>query len=538
VINANEARLAEIAAVQRDIRSGPQGPAVGAFFDFDGTVVHGFGRRAGWATLQQKVQRKTTSAAMISSLLAGLSGRKTAAHVRRIERLVGRIWRGRSQEDFELVEDRLFNRFVAARLYPEAWQLIRAHLGAGHTVVITSAAVRFQIRATARELGVDHVLCTEPVISNGVLTGDIDGDVLWGTYKADAVGAFARSNGVELADSYAYSNGGSDVPLLSVVGNPMTVNPDRGLASVAARHGWRVLRFRSRGGPGPYRIARTLFAVFGFCVAAAAAVVCSLGRDRRTALDRTYVWVSTAVLRGAGLRVRVIGAEHLRAPRPAVFVVNHQSQIDPFVVGYVLRTVVAPVAAKKVKHYPIVGPMARFIGTTFIDQSSPGQGRNAVESLVAVLDSNLSVGIAPEGRASPTPQLLPFKKGAFHLAAQARVPIIPIVIRNAGEALWRSSAFVRPGTIDVAVLAPIDVSSWTSETLDQRIEQLRQLYFDTLTHWPQTPTQRLKRSPHRERRGRRAETPCADDYVGSHATSPARQRLDPPVSPPQDGIVA
>jgi putative phosphoserine phosphatase / 1-acylglycerol-3-phosphate O-acyltransferase len=221
VIDANEARLAQLAAVQRDIRSGPQGPAVGAYFDFDGTVVHRVGRvRASWAVLQQKLQRKPTSAAMISSLLAGLSGRKSAAYVKRVDRLVYEICRGRSEEELELVEDRLFARFVAGRLYPEAWQLIRAHLSAGHTVVIASAAERFQIRAAARQLGVDHVLCTEPAICEGVLTGGIDGDVPWGSHKADAVNAFAHSSGIELADSYAYSNGGADAALLSVVGNP------------------------------------------------------------------------------------------------------------------------------------------------------------------------------------------------------------------------------------------------------------------------------------------------------------------------------
>jgi putative phosphoserine phosphatase / 1-acylglycerol-3-phosphate O-acyltransferase len=498
VISTDEAHFVEMAAVQRGISNGPQGPTVGAFFDFDGTVAHGSRRvRAGWARLQLELrrqsQRRPTSAGMISSLLAGLSGRKTAADVKRISRLIRESWRGRSVGDFELVEDRFFTRFLAGRLYPEAWQLIREHLSAGHTVVIASAAVRFQIRAAARELGVEHVLCTEPAISNGVLTGDIDGDVLWGSYKADAVKSFARSRGIELADSYAYSNGGADVALLSMVGNPVAVNPDRGLASVAANRDWRVLRFRARGGPGLYRVARTLFAVLGFCVAAAAAMMCSLGQDRRTALDRTYVWVSTAVLRCAGLRLRITGSEHIRAARPAVFVLNHQSQLDPFIVGYTLRAAVVPVAAKKVKHYPIVGPVARFIGTVFIDHSLPGQGRRAVESLVAKLESNMSVAIAPEGRASLTPQLLPFKKGAFHLAAQARVPVIPIVIRNAGEALWRSATFVRPGTIDVTILAPIDVSSWSSETLDQRIEQLRHRYLDTLTHWPQTPAQRSKR---------------------------------------------
>jgi putative phosphoserine phosphatase / 1-acylglycerol-3-phosphate O-acyltransferase len=494
VINANEARLAEIAAVQRDIRSGPQGPAVGAFFDFDGVVVHGFGGvRAGWTRLQQKLQRKPTSAATISSLLAGLPGRKSAADAKRIDRLVHETCRGRSEADLELLEDRLFTRYIAGRLYPEAWQLIRAHLSAGHTVVITCAAMRFQIRAAARELGVDHVLCTEPAVSNGVLTGDVDGEVLWGSYKADAVEAFASSRGIELANSYAYANGGSDVALLSVVANPMAVNPDRGLASVAARRNWRVLRFRSRGRAGLYRIARSLLAIFGFCVAAGAAVVCSLGRDRRTASDRICVWSSTAALRGAGLRLRVTGAEHLRAPRPAVFVFNHQSQVDTFVIPCLLRTAFTGVVTKKANQYPMLGRVLRYAGVTFIDHSSTGQGRNAVESLVAELNSNVSVGIAPEGRVSATPQLLPFKKGAFHLAVQARVPLIPIVIRNSGEALWRSAAFVRPGTIDVAILEPIDVSSWSSETLDQHIEQLRHQYFETLTHWPQPFSQRSNR---------------------------------------------
>jgi putative phosphoserine phosphatase/1-acylglycerol-3-phosphate O-acyltransferase len=430
---------------------------------------------------------------MVSSLLAGLTGRKTAAEIARIDRLVRETWCGRNEADFEVVEDRLFTRFVAGRLYSEAWQLIRAHLSAGHTVVITSAAARFQVRGTARALGVDHVLCTEPTVLNRVLTGAIDGAVLCGTHKADAVKSFASSNGIELADSYAYSNGGSDAPLLSVVGNPIAVNPDRDLAALVAGRSWRVLRFRSRGYASPYRIARTLFAVFGFCVAVGAAMVCSLGQHGRTAIDRTCVWASTAVLRGAGVRLRIIGSEHLRAPRPAVFVFNHQSQIDTFVIPCLLRTSFTGVLTMKAKRYPMLGRVLRFAGVTFINQSAPGQGRNAVESLVAEIESNVSVGMAPEGRVSPTPQLLPFKKGAFHLAIQAGVPVIPIVIRNSGEVLWRSAAVIRPGTIDVAILEPIDVSSWSPETLDQHIEQLRHRYLDTLTHWPQTPTERPER---------------------------------------------
>lgn len=460
-----------------NIHTGPQGPDVAAFFDFDGTMLHGFDRVHAFFSV---LWRNTKTAKALQSWLVGLSGGKTPAHAGRLRRLISSVWRGRSEEEFTRIEDRVFTHHIAGHLYAEAWQLIRAHRAAGHTVVIATAATRFQVRAAARELDIDQILCTEITVSEGALTGHIDGELLWGKHKADAVKAYAINNGIELTRSYGYSNGQSDVPMLSLVGNPTAVNPDRGLSRVAAERNWARLSFRARGRTGPYHVARTMIGLLAFIGAATAAFICSLGRTRRTDIDRMYRWVSTAALRSAGLRVHVTGAEYTRAPRPAVFVFNHQSQIDALVIPYVLRAAFIAVVTMKARRYPLFGHVMRFVGVTFIDSTSPAQAIRTMAPLVAELKSDQSVAIAPEGRVSPTPDLLPFKKGAFRLAAEASVPIIPIVIHNSGEALWRSATFIRPGTINVTVLEPIDISSWDPNTLDQNIERVRELYRDTL----------------------------------------------------------
>ncbi|MFC9433710.1 HAD-IB family hydrolase [Nocardia sp. NPDC057030] len=465
----------ELHAVIRAIRNGPPGPEIGAFFDFDGTLFRGFHR-----VRISNLRRRPASNDLMDSLLSGLSGHRTGARLRGIERLISATWRGRPTADFEQVEDQLFTRHIAGHLYPEAWHLVRAHRAAGHTVVLTTAATRFQVCGLANALGIEHRVCTEPVIEDGRLTGRVHGLVVSGSHKADLVDEFAADNGVRLDMSHAYSNSAADIPLLRLVGHPIAINPDRALRSTAERDSWQVLRFRNHC-PLPLRVARTALGLIGVVGAGMAAMLFSLRQSQRSGIDRMYTWVSTTGLRGAGMRVRITGAEYARAPRPAVFVFNHQSQLDVLIVPYVLRGGLTGVVTEKVRRYPILGPLLRYVGAVFVDTNAPAQARRSIEPLVDVLKSGTSVAIAPEGRVSPTPELLPFKKGAFHLAAQAGVPIIPLVIHNSGRALWRSAITVRPGRIDVTVLPPIDVGEWNPDELDANINALRDLYMDTMT---------------------------------------------------------
>ena len=146
------------------------------------------------------------------------------------------------------------------------------------------------------------------------------------------------------------------------------------------------------------------------------------------------------------------GAHHIWDAQPAVFLFNHQSQLDVLVLGGLLRGNFAPVAKKELATNPLFGPLMRLLETAFIDRADNAQARKALEPAVERLRSGVSVVIAPEGTRSPTPSPGSFKKGAFHLAMQAGVPVVPLVFRNTGELMSRNAMIIHPGVVQVAVL--------------------------------------------------------------------------------------
>ncbi len=122
---------------------------------------------------------------------------------------------------------------------------------------------------------------------------------------------------------------------------------------------------------------------------------------------------------------------------------------------------------------------------------------SAYDILDKLRDEGISLAMAPEGTRSPTPRLGPFKKGAFHIAMQAGVPIVPVVIRNAGEIMWRGAQTLRGGTVQGAVLPPVDTSSWGPEDAGKYAEEVRGRFLDTLAAWPERRiAQQYDRSDH------------------------------------------
>jgi putative phosphoserine phosphatase/1-acylglycerol-3-phosphate O-acyltransferase len=77
-----------------------------------------------------------------------------------------------------------------------------------------------------------------------------------------------------------------------------------------------------------------------------------------------------------------------------------------------------------------------------------------------------------------------FKKGPFHIAMQAGVPVVPVVLRNTGELMWRGAQLIRPGTVEVMVLPPVDTSDWSPDEIGDRAEEVRQMYISALADWP------------------------------------------------------
>jgi len=209
-----------------------------------------------------------------------------------------------------------------------------------------------------------------------------------------------------------------------------------------------------------------------------------LNRSRRDAANFATSVGSDAALALAGVRLQVVGEENLWAERPAVFSFNHQSSIDMPVLGALVRRDLTGVAKKEAARDPRFAPVGALVDVAYVDRGNTKQAKQALAPVVEKLRAGVSIAIAPEGTRSPTPRLGRFKKGAFHIAMQAGVPIVPIVIRNAGEIMWKGSPFIRKGTIDVAVLEPIPTSDWKVEELDERIAEVRSLYLETLDDWP------------------------------------------------------
>jgi putative phosphoserine phosphatase/1-acylglycerol-3-phosphate O-acyltransferase len=210
----------------------------------------------------------------------------------------------------------------------------------------------------------------------------------------------------------------------------------------------------------------------------------ALNRSRRVAANLAASVGSDLALAVAGVDLDVLGEEHLWSHRPAVFVFNHQSSLDTLVLGSLLRRDFTGIAKKEAARDPRFAPIGALLDVVYIDRANSGAAREAMRPVVERIRSGTSLAIAPEGTRTPTPRLRPFKKGAFHIAMQAGVPMVPVVLRNAGQLMWRGEAVVHPGTLQVAVLPPIPTDDWSVDDLDARVADVRKRFEATLQRWP------------------------------------------------------
>jgi putative phosphoserine phosphatase/1-acylglycerol-3-phosphate O-acyltransferase len=466
-----------------DILDGPTGPESGAFFDFDGTLIDGYSAAA---FLRDRARRGDLSLGEATKLLrTGLDQRAGRTDFDHFMRVGVQAFRGHDAPNLARLGNRLLRGTLGGLLFPEMLEILAAHRRAGHTVVIASSALPFQVEPIARELGIRHVLCTRLETIGDLYTGRVEGPILWGPGKAAAVRSFARDEGIDLQHSYAYGNGDEDIEFLRAVGYPRPVNPKPELAALAERERWPVRRFGSRGRPGVGNVVRTAAAYGG--MAGAFGVGLGLGvlkRSRRDAVNFTMSAGTDVALALAGIRVNVSGAEHLHSHRPAVFIFNHQSILDGLILMNLVREDVTGVAKKEVAAQPGFGQFAKLANMAFVDRANTSQAVSALGPVVERLREGYSIAISPEGTRSATPAVGQFKKGAFHMAMQGQVPIVPIVIRNAGELLWRGATVMRSGQVDVHVHEPIPVDDWTPETLDEHVAEIRALFVRTLEDWP------------------------------------------------------
>ncbi len=512
--------------VVAEVEAQPDGPQIGAFFDFDGTIIAGF---SAFVFIREQVKRGEIApdeflklAAAMTSFGLGNMG-FSAMMIATMQ-----FRRGLSEAQYLECGEQLFREQIARRIYPESRALVQAHQSKGHTVAIVSSATRYQVEPTARDLDIEHVLCTELEVEDGKFTGGVIRPTCFGPGKVAAAEAIADRFGVDLDRSFVYSDSYDDIELLERVGNPRPLNPNSKLTRVAEERGWPISRFASRGRPSPWDWARSVAATASLVTSFAAGLpIWMLTGSRRKAQNFSYSLFAETASALIGLDLEVVGEHRLWEKRPAVFVFNHQSKADVVILLSLLRRDIAGVGKKEIRNMPVIGQVMEFGGTVLIDRKNSASAIDAMQPLVDVMrNDGRSVVIAPEGTRSVSPKLAPFKKGAFHLAMQAGVPIVPIVIHNALDVAPKGDFVFRPATVAVEVLPPVDTSQWSAGTVDQHVAEVRGLFLKALgqavpTSVPPStrPDTESAASATATRRKRKKRKKAAGKTSGKHKTA-------------------
>lgn len=201
-----------------------------------------------------------------------------------------------------------------------------------------------------------------------------------------------------------------------------------------------------------------------------------------------------------GVTFEVIsGAEHINGARPAVLVSNHQSALDILMLATVWPRYCSVTAKKQLKNMPFLGWFMSLSGTVFLDRANKASALKAFEGAASEMQTHKqSVFIFPEGTRSGAtePMMLPFKKGAFHLAVQAKVPILPVVTGVYSGVFSTSRWIFRPGRIPIIgtllssylyrllifiVLPPIPTENLDASDVDELTRFTREKMLSTLT---------------------------------------------------------
>lgn len=144
--------------------------------------------------------------------------------------------------------------------------------------------------------------------------------------------------------------------------------------------------------------------------------------------------------------------------RPAVYIFNHQSGLDPVIICTLLQHEVVGIAKPALAKNLVLGPLLKLTGTLFFDQGKAGKGflsrDQLINTAVQRLDQGFAIAIAPEGTRINALQnkIGKFRLGAFEIAQRSGCPIIPIVIHNSGECLAPKSAQLKPGVVEISLL--------------------------------------------------------------------------------------
>lgn len=212
--------------------------------------------------------------------------------------------------------------------------------------------------------------------------------------------------------------------------------------------------------------------------------------------DLVYPWAMFGArnwLRLSGAKVQVSGSHHLKPDQTYVFISNHRSYLDTATMFVYTGRRLGLLAKKELLNVPILGVGMGFVNVMAIDRSNSERARVTVAAATERIRSGISFAVFAEGTRARPGEFLPFKKGAFYMAAKAGVPIVPVAIKNTDYLMGKGTGEARSGTIEIVMLEPIPTAGCvTDEAVKQLVNEVHKLIGQELGALPSSTSRAAK----------------------------------------------
>ncbi|XP_048587027.1 1-acyl-sn-glycerol-3-phosphate acyltransferase alpha [Nematostella vectensis] len=186
--------------------------------------------------------------------------------------------------------------------------------------------------------------------------------------------------------------------------------------------------------------------------------------------SRLLYWISSKYFR---VRVEAKGLENLPENKNCIIVSNHQSSLDMFPILRICPPYTTFIAKRELLFAPFFGVAAWLTGTVFIKRGDSRSARGALDGAVQRITSErMNLWVFPEGTRSQTGTIKPFKKGAFHVAQQSKVPIVPVVLSNYIPVFNKKNKTFTPGIIKVTILPEVPTDGLTPSDVTSLTERV------------------------------------------------------------------
>ena len=354
--------------------------------------------------------------------------------------------KGRSRAAVAAAADEVADRLVAM-VQPFAESVFAEHREAGRAIVLATTTPYDLVKPFADRLGLDDVIATRYNVADDGDTydGTLAGPFVWSAGKLEAVRGWAAEHGVDLAQSFAYSDSVYDTPLLSAVGNPVVVNPDPRMVFMAAARRWPTLSLDVS--PGVRKLP-----------------VVGLELQK---LAMTFSRPSMVPYAD----INISGVDNIPSDGPVILVANHRSYFDPMVISMIVaksgRTV-RFLGKKEVFDAPIVGQIATAMGGIRVDRGTGSD--EPLKAAAAALEGGEMVAIMPEGTIPRGPAFfdpeLKGRWGAARLAKMTRASVVPVGLWGT-EKVWPRSARL-PNMLNISDAPTVSVTVGTPVELKYR----------------------------------------------------------------------